>query len=193
MLSNLNQYNIILASASPRRKELLKNIGLEFSVKLLEGIDESYPAELCGEEIAKHISLKKANAYLEHIDDTDLIITADTIVYANHKVYGKPRDREDAKLMLQELSGKTHFVITGVTIATKQKVVTFAVQSEVAFASLSDTELDYYINTYCPFDKAGAYGIQEWIGMVGVERLNGCFFNVMGLPVHQLYQELKNF
>ena len=95
--------------------------------------------------------------------------------------------------MLQELSGKTHFVITGVTIATKQKVVTFAVQSEVTFASLSDTELDYYINTYRPFDKAGAYGIQEWIGMVGVERLNGCFFNVMGLPVHQLYQELKNF
>lgn len=191
MLSNLNRYNIILASASPRRKDLLKNIGLEFSVKLLEGIDESYPAELSGEEIAKHISLKKANAYLEHIDDTDLIITADTIVYANHKVYGKPIDREDAKLMLQELSGKTHFVITGVTIATKQKVVTFAVQSEVTFASLSDTELDYYINTYRPFDKAGAYGIQEWIGMVGVERLNGCFFNVMGLPVHQLYQELK--
>lgn len=193
MLSNLNRYNIILASASPRRKDLLENIGLKFSVKLLEGIDESYPVELSGEEIAKHISLKKANAYLEHIDDTDLIITADTIVYANHKVYGKPRDREDAKLMLQELSGKTHFVITGVTIATKQKVVTFAVQSEVTFASLSDTELDYYINTYRPFDKAGAYGIQEWIGMVGVERLNGCFFNVMGLPVHQLYQELKNF
>ena len=193
MLSNLNRYNIILASASPRRKELLENIGLKFSVKLLEGIDESYPVELSGEEIAKHISLKKANAYLEHIDDIDLIITADTIVYANHKVYGKPRDREDAKLMLQELSGKTHFVITGVTIATKQKVVTFAVQSEVTFASLSHTELDYYINNYRPFDKAGAYGIQEWIGMVGVERLSGCFFNVMGLPVHQLYQELKNF
>lgn len=191
MLSNLKQYNIILASASPRRKELLENIGVKFSIKVLEGIDESYPAELGGEEIAKHISLKKANAYLEHIDDTDLIITADTIVYANHKVYGKPRGHEDAKLMLQELSGKTHSVITGVTIATKHKVVTFAVQSEVTFASLNDTELDYYINTYRPFDKAGAYGIQEWIGMVGVERLNGCFFNVMGLPVHQLYQELK--
>ena len=193
MLSNLKQYNIILASASPRRKELLENIGVKFSIKVLEGIDESYPAELGGEEIAKHISLKKANAYLEHIDDTDLIITADTIVYANHKVYGKPRGHEDAKLMLQELSGKTHSVITGVTIATKQKVVTFAVQSEVTFASLNDTELDHYINTYRPFDKAGAYGIQEWIGMVGVERLNGCFFNVMGLPVHQLYQGLKNF
>ena len=193
MLSNLKQYNIILASASPRRKELLENIGVKFSIKVLEGIDESCPAELGGEEIAKHISLKKANAYLEHIDDTDLIITADTIVYANHKVYGKPRGHEDAKFMLQELSGKTHSVITGVTIATKQKVVTFAVQSEVTFASLNDTELDHYINTYRPFDKAGAYGIQEWIGMVGVERLNGCFFNVMGLPVHQLYQELKNF
>jgi septum formation protein len=193
MLSNLKQYNIILASASPRRKELLEKIGIDFKIKLIDGIDESYPKGLDGDEIVKYISQKKAEAHLKQISDKDLIITADTIVYANNSVFGKPKNYEEAKQMLKSLSGKTHLVITGVTIATHLKRRTFAVQSEVSFAQLSDVELDYYINTYQPYDKAGAYGIQEWIGMIGVNRLNGCFFNVMGLPIHHIYQELKNF
>lgn len=183
----------ILASGSPRRKELLSGLGIEFEVRLLDGIDESYPEGLSGEEIAKHISQQKANAYVPTMSDDELIITADTIVYLDGKVLGKPKDENKAHTMLRELSGKTHQVITGVTLLTKKCSTTFASVSDVKFANLTDEEIDYYISNYHPTDKAGAYGIQEWIGFVGVERIVGSYFNVMGLPVQRLYTELKKF
>ncbi len=190
--------SIILASNSPRRKELLAGLGLEFTVKTLSGIDESYPDTLVGEEIPLFISKKKAEAYKSLITDDDLLITADTIVYlpANDGVgvvMGKPEDRQDAIDMLNMLSGRTHEVITAVTILTKSKQKSFAVTSIVSFDELTDSEICYYVDNYKPFDKAGAYGIQEWIGFVGVNSLQGSYFNVMGLPVQRLYKELKSF
>lgn len=187
------QYKIILASASPRRKELLKGLGLDFEVRLVPGIDESYPEGLSGEEIAKCISRKKADAYKATIADDELIITADTIVWLNEQVLGKPHDEEEAKHMLQALRGRTHQVITGVTLLTTERQHTFSVTSDVTFSNLTDEEIIYYIQNYHPMDKAGAYGIQEWIGFVGVERIEGSYFNVMGLPVQRLYKELKQF
>ena len=187
------KYNIVLASASPRRKELLAGIGLEFEVRLLPNIDESYPEGLDGEEIARTISQKKADAYEPTVADNELLITADTIVYLDGQVLGKPHDEEEAKAMLQALRGRTHQVITGVTLLSKEKRRTFSVTSNVTFDNLSDEEIQYYIKNYHPMDKAGAYGIQEWIGFVGVERIEGSYFNVMGLPVQRLYRELKQF
>jgi len=198
MLENLSKYKIVLASNSPRRKELLAGLGLQFEVCTLKGIDESYPDNLKGEEIPKHISMKKAQAYLPTMEDNELLITADTIVYTkdaegNGIVLGKPKDAEEAHAMLRTLSGKTHEVITGVNVLTKKKHCIFAVTSEVSFAELTDEEIDYYIENYRPFDKAGAYGIQEWIGFIGVNGLRGSYFNVMGLPVQRLYEELKKW
>lgn len=198
MLSNLSKYKIVLASNSPRRKELLAGLGLQFEVRTLKGIDESYPPTLKGEEIPEHISIKKAQAYLPTMSNDELLITADTIVYAkdeegNGLVLGKPKDVADAHAMLRMLSGKTHDVITGVNILTKEKHRIFAVTSKVSFAELSDEEIDYYIENFRPFDKAGAYGIQEWIGYIGVNGLQGSYFNVMGLPVQRLYEELKKW
>jgi septum formation protein len=198
MLENLSKYKIVLASNSPRRKELLAGLGLQFEVSTLKGIDESYPDNLKGEEIPKHISMKKAQAYLPTMEDDELLITADTIVYTkdaegNGIVLGKPQDAAEAHAMLRTLSGKTHEVITGVNILTKKKHCIFAVTSEVSFAELTDEEIDYYIENYRPFDKAGAYGIQEWIGFIGVNGLRGSYFNVMGLPVQRLYEELKKW
>lgn len=189
----VNDYKIVLASNSPRRKELLGGLGVSFEVRTLQDIDESYPDTLKGEDIPKFISGKKAEAYLKTMADDELIITADTIVYDNEQVLGKPKDAEDAKRMLRQLSGHAHEVITGVSIVTKQKTVQFASTSKVFFADLSDDEIDYYVARYKPFDKAGAYGIQEWIGFVGVTRIEGSYFNVMGLPIQRLYTELKNF
>ena len=198
MLENLSKYKIVLASNSPRRKELLAGLGLQFEVCTLKGIDESYPDNLKGEEIPKHISMKKAQAYLPTMEEDELLITADTIVYTkdaegNGTVLGKPQDAEEAHAMLRTLSGKIHEVITGVNILTKKKHCIFAVTSEVSFAELTDEEIDYYIENYRPFDKAGAYGIQEWIGFIGVNGLRGSYFNVMGLPVQRLYEELKKW
>ena len=198
MLENLSKYKIVLASNSPRRKELLAGLGLQFEVCTLKGIDESYPDNLKGEEIPKHISMKKAQAYLPTMEDDELLITADTIVYTkdaegNGIVLGKPQDAAEAHAMLRTLSSKTHEVITGVNILTKRKHSIFAVTSEVSFAELTDEEIDYYIENYRPFDKAGAYGIQEWIGFIGVNGLRGSYFNVMGLPVQRLYEELKKW
>ncbi|MBP5513230.1 MAG: septum formation protein Maf [Bacteroidaceae bacterium] len=192
MKCNMN-YKIVLASASPRRKELLKGLGLDFEVRLLPGIDESYPEGLGGEEIAQTISQKKANAYKATIADDEVLITADTIVWLDGQVLGKPHDEEEAKCMLQVLRGRTHQVITGVTLLTREKQRTFAVISDVTFDNLSDEEILYYVQNFHPMDKAGAYGIQEWIGFVGVERIEGSYFNVMGLPVQRLYKELKQF
>lgn len=189
----VNEYKIVLASNSPRRKELLGGLGISFEVRTLQGIDESYPDTLRGEDIPKYISGKKAEAYLQQMACDELIITADTIVYDNEQVLGKPKDAKEAKAMLRQLSGHSHEVITGVSIVTKQKTVQFASTSKVFFADLTDEEIDYYVANYKPFDKAGAYGIQEWIGFVGVTRIEGSYFNVMGLPIQRLYTELKNF
>ena len=186
-------YKVILASNSPRRKELLGGLGIDFEVRTLSGIDESYPHTLRGEEIPIFISGKKAEAYRQTMAADEMIITADTIVYDNGRVLGKPKDREEAAEMLRQLSGHAHEVITGVTIATQQKTMQFASTSKVFFASLTDEEIAYYVDNYKPFDKAGAYGIQEWIGYVAVTRIEGSYFNVMGLPIQRLYTELKQF
>lgn len=164
---------------------------MEFEIRLLQDIDESYPSGLSGTEIAEHISRKKAEAYRPTISTDELVITADTIVYLDGKVLGKPKDEQEAKEMLHALSGKTHDVITGVSLLTHSNLHTFSSTSKVTFSDLSDEEIAYYVGNYHPTDKAGAYGIQEWIGYVGVERIEGSYFNVMGLPVQKLYSELK--
>lgn len=187
----VKDHKIVLASGSPRRKELLAGLGYDFEVRLLNSIDESYPEGLSGEEIAQHIASKKAEAYRPTMVENELIITADTIVYLDGEVLGKPKDETEARRMLRMLSGKTHQVITGVTLLTAQQTRTFASVSDVTFAHLSDEEINYYVSHYHPTDKAGAYGIQEWIGFIGVERIEGSYFNVMGLPVQKLYSEMK--
>jgi septum formation protein len=191
MLKNLEKYKIILCSNSPRRRELLSGLGLNFEVRVIDGIDESYNNNNSCEEIAEEISVKKADAYLKTIGDNELIITADTIVYNNGEVLGKPHTREEAIDMLSAISGKTHKVVTGVCIASKNKKKIFSVSTNVKFASLEIEEILFYIDNYSPYDKAGAYGIQEWIGYIGVEGIEGSYFNVMGLPIQRLYSELK--
>ena len=193
MFDNLKKYKIVLVSASPRRKELLQNLGLTFKVRTLFGIDEQYPDTLRGEDIPRFISRKKAEAYRSSMADDELLIAADTVVCLDGRTLGKPRDAQEAKDMLHKLSGRFHQVITGVTVMTKDRMENFAVTSQVKFADLTDEEVDYYVDNYLPFDKAGAYGIQEWIGMVAVEELRGSYFNVMGLPVQRLYNVLKKF
>lgn len=189
--SIMQKYNIILASGSPRRKELLAGLGYDFEVRLLPGIEENYPEGLSGEEIAQYIAREKAMPYRANIRPDELIITADTIVYLDGEVLGKPRDEEDARRMLSNLSGRTHEVITGVTLLTQEQEKTFASVTRVTFATLSDKEIAHYVSHFHPTDKAGAYGIQEWIGYIGVTHIEGSYFNVMGLPVQRLYTELK--
>ena len=186
-------YKIILASNSPRRKELLTGIDVQFEVRVIQDIDESYPADLPTKDIAEYISHKKAAVYQQQMAPDELIITADTIVVLGNEVMGKPHDEADARRMLRELSGRTHQVITGVTLTTIQKQVSFSVETDVTFKQLSDSEIDYYVSHYKPFDKAGAYGIQEWIGHIGVTALQGSYFNVMGLPVQRIYEALRQF
>ncbi|PXV60925.1 septum formation protein [Dysgonomonas alginatilytica] len=186
-------YKIILASNSPRRKELLSGLDLDYDIVVLPGIDESYPQDIKKEEVALYIAEKKAKAYKSLLTENSLLITADTVVVLGEKVLGKPIDELDAKDMLHQLSGKTHQVITGVCLTTKGKQKTFSVISDVRFSNLDDSEIEYYVSKYKPLDKAGAYGIQEWIGYVGVEYIGGSYFNVMGLPIQRLYQELKKF
>lgn len=193
MLENLNKYEIVLASNSPRRKELLQRMGVNFKVRTLFGIDESYPDSLRGEDIVCYISRNKAKAYQSSMVPNELLITADTIVYVDGEVMGKPKNAEQAKEMLHKLSGKTHQVITGVTIVTAKRTENFGVTSQVKFTNITDEEINFYVDNYLPFDKAGAYGIQEWIGIVAVEEIKGSYFNVVGLPVQRLYQKLKTF
>ena len=193
MLENLNKYEIVLASNSPRRKELLQRMGVNFKVRTLFGIDESYPDSLRGEDIVCYISRNKAKAYQSSMAPNELLITADTIVYVDGEVMGKPKNAEQAKEMLHKLSGKTHQVITGVTIVTAKRTENFGVTSQVKFTNITDEEINFYVDNYLPFDKAGAYGIQEWIGIVAVEEIKGSYFNVVGLPVQRLYQEFKTF
>lgn len=185
------KYKIILASNSPRRCELLAGLDLEFEVRVIDGIDESYPNNLPVEDIPVYISEKKAAAY--EVGEGEIVLTADTVVVLGNEVLGKPVNASDAKRMLGELSGKTHQVITGVCMKTTNHHQSFAVTTDVTFKQLSDEEIDYYVSHYKPFDKAGAYGIQEWIGYIGVTALNGSYFNVMGLPVQRIYEVLKVF
>ena len=180
---------IILASNSPRRKELLAGLDLEFEVRVMKGIDESYPSDLPTAEIAEYISTKKASAYV--FADDELLITADTIVVLGDEVMGKPVDAQDACRMLRMLSGNTHQVITGVCLKTNSQERHFSVTTDVTFKELSDDEISYYVEHYKPFDKAGSYGIQEWIGYIGCTALHGSYFNVMGLPVQRIYSELQ--
>ena len=193
MLDNLKKYRLILASNSPRRKELLAGLGLDYEVRTLPDVDESYPESLQGGDIPLYISRMKADAYKPMLQPDELMITADTIVWMDGMVLGKPRNKFGAIEMLKQLSGGVHYVYTGVSITTQTRQESFYVATEVRFANLTDEEIEYYVDTYQPMDKAGAYGVQEWIGYIGVENIHGSYFNVMGLPVQRLYTELKKF
>uniref|UniRef100_UPI004027DD4A Maf-like protein n=1 Tax=Prevotella sp. TaxID=59823 RepID=UPI004027DD4A len=179
---------IILASASPRRKELLAGLDLDFEVKVIKGVSESYPESLRAEEVPQYISREKAAAY--QVADDELLLTADTVVVVDNTILGKPHDADDARRMLRLVSGRTHQVVTGVTLTTTKAQKTFGVTTDVTFRQLTDDEINYYISHYRPFDKAGAYGIQEWIGYIGVTSIYGSYYNVMGLPVQRIYQEI---
>ena len=187
------KYKVLLASKSPRRREILNLLKIPFTVVTIEGIDESYPRDMDPDKVSEYISNKKADEYIKRINDDELVITADTVVICDGKILGKPKGEEDAIKMLQFLSGKTHKVTTGVTVITKEKKVSFSSETYVTFADLTEDEIRYYVDVYHPYDKAGAYGIQEWIGAVAVAKIDGSFYNVMGLPVHRLYQVLKQF
>ena len=192
ILNHLKNYTVVLASKSPRRQELLKGMGIPF-VCLVKETDEHYP-EMPFDEVPAYLSLQKSLAFSDdELPDHYLLITADTVVVADQQILGKPKDRDEALRMLGMLSGKTHHVVTGVTVRSARKRKTFAVTSKVTFARLDPEEMDYYVDQYRPYDKAGAYGIQEWIGYVGITGLHGSFYNVMGLPTRRLYQTLKSF
>jgi septum formation protein len=183
---------IILASNSPRRKELLSGIDIPYDIKVLPNIDESYPKTIPHEKVAEFLARKKASAYLPELKDDTLLITADTIVLLHNKILGKPIDKAEAKQMLRTLSGETHRVITGVCLTTKEKQKSFSAVSHVTFGNLSDEEIEYYVEKYNPMDKAGAYGVQEWIGYVAVKHIEGSYFNIMGLPIYRVYRELAD-
>lgn len=189
----MKSYQLILASQSPRRKELLEGLGIPFGVRVIEGIDESFPEDLPIEDIPVYISKQKASVYAKCIAEDEVVLTADTVVVCQGQVLGKPKDEDDARRMLNLLSGRTHEVITGVTVKTREEEKSFSVVTEVQFKSLTPQEIDFYIRRFKPFDKAGAYGIQEWIGYIGVISIHGSYFNVMGLPVQRIYEELKTF
>lgn len=179
---------IILASNSPRRNELLGGLGVDFEVKVMKGVDEAYPDTLPAKDVAEYISREKASVY--DVADDELVITADTVVIVGDDILGKPKDADDAHRMLHEISGRTHQVVTGVCLTTAKEQRSFSVVTDVTFKQLSDEEIDFYIRNHRPYDKAGAYGIQEWIGYIGVTGLNGSYYNVMGFPVQRVYEEL---
>ena len=192
MLLNKNK-NLILASQSPRRQELMKQAGFDFEV-IVSDTDETYPPGLASHEIAVFIARQKAKAIEHHLKNEDtIIIAADTIVCLDSIIYGKPEDENHAFKMIKQLSGKQHEVITGVYLMSQKKQHSFSVQTKVFFKPLSTEQINYYIRQYQPYDKAGAYAIQEWIGLVGIEKIEGCYFNVVGLPISRLYTELKIF
>ena len=191
MLDNLKKYKVILASNSPRRKELLAGLGVDYEVRTLPDVDESYPDTLQGADIPLYIAKEKADAYRDMLQLGELMITADTIVWLDGKVLGKPEGREGAVEMLRSLSGKSHQVFTGVCLTTTEWQKSFTAASDVEFDALSEEEIQYYVDKYQPMDKAGAYGVQEWIGYIGVKSISGSFYNIMGLPIQKLYGELK--
>jgi septum formation protein len=192
MLNNLKDIHILLASKSPRRQEMLKDLGLDFEIRTKE-VEEIYPEGMKAEEIPVYLSELKAAAFLADIKNNELVITADTIVCVDDSILGKPVDRDDAVNMLQRLSGRSHRVISGVCLTSSSKKVSFSTTTKVHFKNLSEEEINYYIDNYQPFDKAGAYGIQEWIGFIGIDGIEGSYFNVVGLPIQRLYQELSTF
>jgi len=192
IVDNLNKYRIILASRSPRRKELLSQLGIKFEI-VIRDYNETYPPDLSRQEIAIFLAREKASSFRDTLSNNEIVITADTIVLCNGRLLGKPSDAREAKLMIKNLSGNTHEVITAVTILSLTKEKTFSVTTKVTFAVLTEEEIDYYIETFKPYDKAGAYGIQEWIGAVACSRIEGSYFNVVGLPVQRLLTELKSF
>ncbi|MDE6490435.1 MAG: Maf family nucleotide pyrophosphatase [Muribaculaceae bacterium] len=194
-MENLKNWHFILASGSPRRRELLAMLDIDFTVDTSHKVDEIVPdgAVTSPEDIPAYLSQIKAEAYRGSLRKGDLLITADTVVILDGRVLGKPSDNQDARKMLRDMSGRSHTVVTGVSILTDENLMTtFAERTEVEFSKLTDEEIDYYVEHYTPLDKAGAYGIQEWIGAAAVKRIDGSFYNVMGLPVNRLYRELKN-
>ena len=182
---------LILASNSPRRRELLKGLDLDFEVRVKRGVGEKFPKDIPAESVSEYISREKADAY--DITDDEILLTADTVVILDGEIMGKPKDAEAARVMLHRLSGHTHHVVTGVTIKTTRGSKSFSDVTAVTFRQLADDEINYYIDRYKPFDKAGSYGVQEWIGYIGVTHIDGSFYNVMGLPVERVYEELKKF
>jgi septum formation protein len=192
IIDKLENHRIILASQSPRRQQMLRELGLKFDV-VIKDYPETYPERLDGKSIAEYISHQKAISFRGELTDNEIVIAADTIVWCNKKILGKPRDYNDAAYMLGEISGNTHEVITGVTLFSNSKEKTFSVSSKVTFDTLTSEEISFYINNFKPYDKAGAYGIQEWIGLVACSRIEGSYFNVVGLPVRTLYKELQEF
>ncbi|MDR1552442.1 MAG: Maf family nucleotide pyrophosphatase [Prevotellaceae bacterium] len=193
MLEDIKKYNIILASQSPRRVELMRELGLNFTQTKLSDIDESYPCDLNKNEIPAWIARKKSDSYTEKLNDNDILITVDTIVWCNGEMFGKPKDETDARRMLKAISNNTHEVLSGVCLRSATKMRNFVATSTVRFKAFSDEEIDFYIENYKPYDKAGAYGIQEWIGFTGLTQIEGSYFNVMGLPTQNLYSELEIF
>ena len=192
MLYNLKDYKIILASKSPRRKQLLEGLNLPFEVIVRE-VDEVFPDGMPMEDIPVFLAKLKAEPFLTEQNDNILVITADTIVWIDNEVLGKPLDHQHATEMLRKLSGRKHVVVTGVCLTSKVKQVAFSSLTDVYFKELSDVEIEYYLDLYHPYDKAGAYGVQEWIGYIAIDRIEGSYFNVMGLPVQRLYEELRKF
>ena len=192
MLRNLDKYTILLGSKSPRRRELLEMLRIPFN-SIVIGIKEEYPASLPPTEVPEYLARLKAQAFADRLDCRELIITADTVVICDEEILGKPRNAEDAGKMLRKLSGKSHLVVTGVCVSTADRTESFSSTTTVRFAELTDKEISYYVDNFMPLDKAGAYGIQEWIGGVAVSGIDGSFYNVMGLPIHRLYQLLKTF
>ena len=186
------KYNYILASKSPRRNQLLKSLGIDFSIKIKE-VEENYSDNLTKEEIPVFLAELKAKPFLADLKANDLLITADTIVWFKGKVFGKPNNKMEAIQMLQQLSGNEHQVISGVCLTSQNKIKSFYSISSVQFKTLSNSEIEYYVSQYKPFDKAGAYGIQEWIGSIGITHIEGSFYNIMGLPIQKLYEEVQKF
>lgn len=189
---DLKGYKLVLASQSPRRRELLKGLDVEFTTCSVDA-DESFPAELKGADAVQYICKAKADAYKPFLEDKTIAITADTVVILDENIIGKPKSYDEAFSMIRSLSGRVHEVITAVCIFSKEKCEEFYASTEVHFSEIADEEIEYYINKYKPFDKAGSYGVQEWIGYIGIEKIVGSYFNVMGLPVKRLYDELKTF
>ena len=189
----ITDYKVLLASNSPRREELLIGIDIDFEIKVLPDIDETYPSNLALEEVAEFVAQKKATSYYSILKENELLITADTVVVLEGKIYGKPKDEDEAKEMLLALSGKTHRVISGVCLTSTIKQTCFSVTSDVEFSDLTNEEIEYYVERYSPLDKAGSYGVQEWIGYIGVKHISGSYYNIMGLPIQRLYRELKSF
>lgn len=189
-MHSIKNYKLILASASPRRQQLMKDAGFTFEVRL-KNVEEKYPQELHLENVPEYLSKVKASAFREELKADEVLITADTVVCIHDRILGKPADRKEAISMLRELSGNRHLVVTGVSVTTRTEQLSFSSRTGVFFKHLSNEEIEFYVDTYKPFDKAGAYGIQEWIGYIGIERIEGSFYNVMGLPIQKLYETLR--